>query len=103
MEITITARRTPVSEAVRLHTEEKLERLERFERRPTHAEILFDAERAEKKVEIRVVVAGGGTFLAQGTAGSYRAAVDAAVERLTRQLKREHERVVDHQASKLTP
>ena len=103
MEITITARHNPVSDAVRLHTTEKLERLARFERRPTHAEVLFDAERAEKKVEIRVVVTGGGTFLAQGAGGSYRAAVDAAVDRLARQLKREHERVVDHASTKLTP
>lgn len=103
MEVTFTARHTEIPEAVRKHSAERLDRLVRIEKRPTHAEILFDTERGQKKVEIRLVVAGGGTFIAEGAGANQRAAVDAAVERLKRQLKREHERETDHQAPKISP
>lgn len=103
MEVKITARHAQVSEAVRAHTQERVQRLQRLDRRPTHAEILFDKERDQKKVEIRLVVTGGSSFIAEAFADNYRTAVDTALDRLTRQMKREHEKERDHQAPKLMP
>src|SRR5687767_14978103 len=103
MEVTFTARHTEIPEAVRAHSTERLTQLVRIEKRPAHAEIRFDAERGQQKVEIRLVVAGGGTFIAEGAGANQRAALDAAVDRLKRQIKREHERETNHQASKISP
>lgn len=101
MEITITSRTDAVSDAIRRHTEEKLLRLERFEKRPTHVQVFLNTEGGDKKVEMKVVVAGGGQHVAQATATSFRTALDQSLERLVRQLKRERERVRDHQAPKI--
>ena len=103
MEVTFMARHTEISEAVRKHAVERLDRLGRNQRRPTHVEVRFDEERGQMRAKIRLVVTGGATFLAQGDASNQRAAVDSAIERLKRQLTREHERVSDHQALKISP
>ena len=103
MEVTFMARHTEISEAVRKHAVERLDRLSRNQRHPTHVEVRFDEKRGQMRAEIRLVVTGGATFHAQGNGSNQRAAVDSAIERLKRQLTREHERVSDHQALKISP
>ena len=104
MEVSFTARRGTIPESIRRHTEERLERLQKFEKRALSAHIYFDSEGSQKRVEAQITVAGGGTIVAVGTANHYRAAADAAMERAERQLKRERERYVEHQAPKpMTP
>ena len=103
MEVTFMALHTEISEAIRKHAIERLDRLGRIERRPTHAEVRFDEERGRMKAEIHLVVTGGATFHAEGGGPNHRAAVDSAIERLKRQINREHERVIDHSAPKISP
>jgi ribosomal subunit interface protein len=103
MEITITSRVADVPEAVRQHTEDKLRRLDRIEQRPAHAHVYFDSERGEKKVEIKVSVAGRGDYVANGFAANYRAALDQSVERLLEQIKRDKERTRERTRSKESP
>ena len=104
MEVSFTARHGTVPESVRRHVEERLERLQKFEKRPLNAHIYFDAEGSEKRVEAQIKVAGGGSVVAVGAADNYRAAADVAMERAERQLKRERERYREHQAPKpMTP
>ena len=100
MEVSIISRRGNVPESIRRHTHELLERLERIDKRPITAHVYFDSERGEKKVETRVTVAGGGQFIAHGVGSTYRNAVDQSLDRLLRQVKRDHERYSNHQASK---
>jgi ribosome-associated translation inhibitor RaiA len=77
--------------------------LSKFERRPTHAHIYFDGEGPQKTAEAHLTVAGGGIFIATGEADTLRAAIDIALERAERQLKRERERHRDHYAPKPAP
>lgn len=103
MEITITTRGITIPDSVRRHTEEKLQRFERYETRPVSTHVSFGGDGSEKTVELRVTVAGGGQHLAHGTATSFRSAVDQAVERLVRQIKKDRERLTDHHAEKPLP
>ena len=99
MNITITKRNESVSDNVRRYMEERLTRLQRFEQRPTTATVCFGSERGQKNVEIRLHVTGGNSPLkAMGGGDSFRSAVDVAVDKVLRQLKRERERYREHQA-----
>lgn len=98
MEVSFTARHGSIPDSVRRHTEERLQRLTRFERRPSHAHIYYDGDGARRRAEAIITVAGGGSFIAAGEASTLRAAVDIALERAERQLKRERERYREHQA-----
>lgn len=93
MNVTMKARNEAVPDTVRRHMEARLSRLQRFERRPTTATVCFGSERGLKNVDIRLKVAGGPSpLLANAGAPSFRSAVDAAVDKLLRQLKRKRER-----------
>jgi ribosomal subunit interface protein len=98
MVVSFTARHGSIPDSVRRHTEDRLQRLSRFERRPAHAHIYYEAAGPRQRAEAHITVAGGGNFIAAGEADSLRAAVDIALERAERQLKRERERYREHQA-----
>ncbi len=102
MEVSFTGRHGSIPDSIRRHTEERLQRLSKFEKRPTHAHVYFDGDGPLHKVEAHITVAGGEAVIATGEADNMRAAVDAALERAERQLKRERERHRDHQAPKPT-
>jgi len=102
MHVTITTRNEAVSNNVRRHMEERLARVQRFEQRPTTATVCFGSARGQKNVEIKLNVAGGPSpLLANGGGASFRSALDAAVDKLLRQLKRERERHREHQAPRI--
>jgi putative sigma-54 modulation protein len=103
MEVSFTARHGSIPDSVRRHTEERLQRLAKFERRPTHAHIYLEKDGQQRRAEAHMTVAGGGTFIAAGEGQTLRAAIDAALERAERQLKKERERYRDHQAPKPAP
>jgi putative sigma-54 modulation protein len=103
MEIIITTRGAAIPDAVRVHTEEKLKRVERFETRPATTHVSFSGDGAAKAAEVRITVAGGGVHIAHGAASNFRSALDQAVDRLLRQLKRDRERLTDHHAEKPLP
>ena len=103
MEVSFTARHGSIPDSIRRHAQERLQRLAKFERRPTHAHIYVESEGPQRRAEAHMSVAGGGTFIAAGEGGTLRAAVDAALERAERQLKKERERYRDHYAPKPAP
>jgi ribosomal subunit interface protein len=103
MDVSFTARHGSIPDSVRRHTEQRLQRLAKFERRPTHAHIYFENDGTERRAEAHMTIAGGGTFIAAGNGQTLRAAVDVALERAERQLKKERERYRDHYASKPAP
>ena len=103
MEVSFTGRHGSIPDSVRQHAEERLRRLTKFERRPSHAHLYFDEQGAIRRAEAHITVAGGGSFIAAGEGENLRAAVDAALERAERQLKRERERQRDHQAPRPQP
>jgi ribosome hibernation promoting factor len=102
MQVTTAARHASISESVRRYVQDRLRKIERLEPRPARAEVLFSSSRGSKRVETHLIVAGAGQFIAHATASTYRSAIDAMLDRLTRQVKRNRARDHDHQAPKLT-
>lgn len=102
MELTITNRHCLLPDAVRAHTQRRMERLEKYEPRPTEAVVQFQEDGSEKSAEIRLSVRGGQHLLASATGTTFRSALDRCAQRLERQLKRHRERHTDHQAQPIT-
>jgi ribosomal subunit interface protein len=94
MDITINARHCTVPDSLRNQATRRLARLERIDRRLTAAHLVFDVENTLRRVEARVAVAGGPPIIGKGEGPTLRAALDVALGRLDRQLKRRRERMI---------
>jgi putative sigma-54 modulation protein len=95
MDITINARHHKVPDSLRHQAEYRFERLARLERRLTGATLVFDADRGTKRAEARATVAGGPPIIGNGEGPTLRNALDAALDRMERQLKRRRQRLLD--------
>ncbi len=102
MEIRITSRHTDLSDDLRERTEEVGAKLLKYEPRISEVEVIFDEERRSKTLEGIVHIDRDDPVIASGEADEFRAALHQMVDRLTSQLRRNHERSRDHQASKLS-
>jgi ribosomal subunit interface protein len=98
MDIRINARHLRISDSLRTQAEYRLERLARLDRRLTAVTLTFDSENAVKRAEARVAVAGGPPIIGHGEGATPRNALDAAVDRLERQLKRRRQRMLDRRS-----
>jgi ribosomal subunit interface protein len=95
MEITVNARHCKVPDSLRNQAEQRIARMERLDRRITAATLVFDGTSAQRHVEARLAVAGGPPLVGQGDGPTLRNAMDGALSRLERQLKRHRERQID--------
>ncbi len=98
MRVQITARHCEIPDAVRSRAESQMERLTKFESRLSAAEVVFDEEKHTRKAEGILTVHGGPPVVARAEDSDFRSALDKMVDRLSKQLRRSHERLVDHQA-----
>jgi ribosomal subunit interface protein len=94
MDISINARHCKVPESLRNQARQRMDRVARLDRRLTAATLVFDVENTERRVEARVTVAGGPPIIGQGTGPTLRGALDTALTRVERQIKRRRERMV---------
>lgn len=92
MDVTITARHCTVPDSIRDVTQRRIRRLERFRPRATSASVMFEENGARRLCEVRMMVAGGAPLVASAEGFSFRNALDEAMARLQRQLKRHRER-----------
>lgn len=92
MNVTISARHCEIPDSLRSTTERRVARLRRYHPRLAEAEVIYDRERVSHEAEIRLVVEGDGPVIAHGAGGTFDAALDVAVGRVSRQLKRGRER-----------
>jgi ribosomal subunit interface protein len=95
MEITINARHTTVPDSLRNQAAQRIARLERLDRRVTAATLVFDGTSNDRHVEARLAIAGGPPLIGHGNGPTLRNALDSALSRLERQLKRQRERILD--------
>ncbi len=98
MDVRIIARRATIGEAFHRHAEERAHKLMRYEPRLHGVSILVDEDRGRVSVEARAEVPGVPILVARAEAASDRSALDAALQKLRRQLRRQRTRRVDHQA-----
>lgn len=94
MEITINARHCKVPESLRNQARQRLARIERLDRGATAATVVFDGGPNARHVDARLTVTGGPPLVGRADGRTLRAAMDSALDRLERQLKRRRERVI---------
>jgi ribosomal subunit interface protein len=100
MDVRVTARHCSIPEAVREAAQTRVERLTRFEPRVEAVDIQFSEANALKHVDVRVVVPGASQMLADGEGESFRTALDHALGRLQRQVRRRRVRRLERQGQR---
>ena len=96
MQIKMTQRHCDVPKNVLARAETEVTRLQRFEPRLGNAELIFTEERHGCFVEGILSVSGSDVVVAKGEGGDFRAALDGLLSRLSKILRRQRERLVDH-------
>ena len=102
MEVRITSRHTDLSDNLRRRTEEVVTKLSKYEPRISAAEVVFDEEKRSKTAEGIIHVDRSDPVVASGEAEEFGGALNQMVERLSKQLRRRHDRIRDHKAPKLS-
>ena len=97
MDIVVKGRNVEVPDHYRVHVEEKLTRLERYDRKVIRfdVELFHEPNRRQSKNCQRVEITGKGrgpAVRAEASAGDFYAALDAAVTKLENRLRRLHDR-----------
>jgi ribosomal subunit interface protein len=97
MDIVVKGRNVEIPDHYRTHVEDKLSRLERYDRKVIRfdVELFHERNRRQMKSCQRVEITGmgrGPAVRAEATAGDFYAALDAAVNKLENRLRRQHDR-----------
>jgi putative sigma-54 modulation protein len=95
MQVNITFRHLESTEALKAHARDKVEHIQRYIDRPSEAHVVLDLENLEHKADINLKA---GPFLLRGRAksGDMYASIDAAAEKIERQLKKHKEKLQNH-------
>lgn len=97
MQLTITGHHIDVTPALKSKVESKLAKLERHFDHLTDVHCVLTVEKLEHKAEATVHLTGG-TIHADATEEDMYAAVDALVDKLSRQVRKHKEKLTDHHA-----
>lgn len=97
MQLTITGHHIDVTPALKNKVESKLAKLERHFDHLTDVHCILTVEKLEHKAEATVHLTGG-TIHADATEEDMYAAVDALVDKLSRQVRKHKEKLTDHHA-----
>ena len=98
MQVIISARHFDVSDGLRRLVEERFARLERFDERIGRVEVTLLEEKNRYEVEGDLSINGRGSLHAHAEAADFRTALDKAVDKLARQLKKSRSRYKNHNA-----
>ncbi len=95
MQVNITFRHLEPTEALKSHARDKVEHIQKYIDRPSEAHVVLYVENLEHKADINLKA---GQFLLRGRAKSndMYASIDAAAERIERQLKKHKEKLKNH-------
>ncbi|HSN13189.1 MAG TPA: ribosome-associated translation inhibitor RaiA [Anaeromyxobacteraceae bacterium] len=98
MQVNITFRHLEPTEALKTHVRGRVEHVQRYIDRPSEAHAVLHVENLHHHAEITVKT---GRYLLRGTAKSQDmyASIDAAADKIERQLKKHKERIQDHKAA----
>ena len=95
MKIEYKFRHVPRSEELETYVATHVEKIERFELKPTHAEFTFSAEKKLKRVDIHLRLEHVDMH-AHGEGDDYFAGIDLALEKMARQMAKKKARVKHH-------
>lgn len=95
LETTFTFRNMDPTDALREHSLEKLEKIEKYLMRPISAHIIFNIDGAAHIAEITLNIKGG-RVVGHGTSNDMYTSIDDAVDKIKKQLARKKERAKGH-------
>jgi ribosome hibernation promoting factor len=95
MQVNITFRHLESTDALKSHAHDKVEHIQRYIDRPSEAHVVLYVENLEHHADINLKA---GPFLLRGRAksGDMYASIDAAAEKIERQLKKHKEKLKNH-------
>ncbi len=95
MQVNITFRHLEPTEALKAHVKDRVEHVKKYIDRPSEAHAVLHVENLDHHAEITVKA---GRFLLRGTGRSQDmyASIDAAADRIERQLKKHKEKLYNH-------
>jgi putative sigma-54 modulation protein len=98
MQVNITFRHLEPTEALKTHVRGRVEHVQKFIDRPTEAHAVLHVENLNHHAEITVKA---GRYLLRGTARTpdMYASIDAATDKIEKQLKKHRDKVKDHKAT----
>jgi putative sigma-54 modulation protein len=98
MQVNITFRHLEPTDALKAHVRDRVEHVKRYIDRPSEAHAVLHVENLDHHAEITVKA---GRFLLRGTGRSQDmyASIDAAAERIERQLKKHKEKLHGHKTN----
>ena len=102
MTIQITTRRCHVPQKVLDRTEEQVERLKKYDAHIAGADVVFEEEKLSRTIEIVLRFERGEPLVAKGDGPDFRSALDKAIDRLGRMVRKQRDRKVDHKAPPLS-
>lgn len=95
METTFTFRNLEASDALKTHTLDKLQKLDKYLIKPEKVHVIFHVERFQHIVEV-TLNANGLPYVSHERASDMYASIDGALAKLERQLKRYKEQLKRH-------
>jgi putative sigma-54 modulation protein len=98
MQVNITFRHLDPTDALKTHVKDRVAHVQRYIDRPSEAHAVLHVDKLDHHAEITVKA---GRFLLRGTARSpdMYASIDAAADRIERQLKKHKEKLQDHKGN----
>ena len=97
METTFTFRNIESTEAIRQHTEGKLEKLKKYLLKPISAHVIFNVIKHNHQAEI-TLMANGGRYVGSAESTDMYASIDGAVDKIISQLKKDREKTKGHRS-----
>lgn len=97
MQIIVSTRHGEISDRLRDEAEQQFRRLSRYESRISRVEVTFTDEKNRWEVEALASIDRAEPVHSHGEDSDAKTALDAAVDRMARQLRRLRSRHVDHQ------
>lgn len=101
MQVMVTFRHTKPTEGLRQHALEKIERINKFIRRPIEAHIILSVVKRRHVAEVQVT-ANHLNITAKEETGDLYSAIDLAVSKLERQAKKHADKVKRHKGADST-
>jgi putative sigma-54 modulation protein len=102
MQVTVTFRHIEPTEALRKYAQDKLQRLSKYLRRPMDAHVILSVLKKNHRAEINLSANGTSLFSEDETNDLY-SAIDLALDKIERQVKKLNAKRKNHQAEHTLP
>ncbi len=96
MQFNITGIHVEITEAIRTHAQEKIEKFPRFYSSIEKAEVVITADQGQQAIEIIVTDTHGNVFVASEAGADAYTSLDSAAHKIERQLKKKKEKDRDN-------